>query len=74
MYVYAYPLVLMDVTRQVAMAEGADQHVRHEAHAFRCFGDDVLNPDTDMLPSTAWLDLSKEPIVLSEPTRMAGIT
>jgi hypothetical protein len=66
-YVYAYPLVLMDVTRQVATAKTPINTFSHRRTLPDASATDVVNPDTDMLPSTAWLDLSKEPIVLSVP-------
>ena len=47
--------------------QGADQPVRH----VRAFPDatftDVVSPNADTLYSLAWLDLAKEPIVLSVP-------
>jgi hypothetical protein len=73
-YVYAYPLVLQDITRQVMTAvPKAGEHkapVNHFAH-FQTFPDatftDVVSPNVDTLYSVAWLDLSKEPMVLSVP-------
>jgi hypothetical protein len=66
-YVYAYPLVLMDVTRQIATAKVSMNTFAHKRTLADASTSDVVNPDTDMLTSTAWLDLSKEPIVLSVP-------
>jgi hypothetical protein len=72
-YTFAYPLVLMDQTRltdserraQVGLP-GANQF----AHA-KEFPDDhsriVIRPNADTLYSTAWLDLSREPILLHVP-------
>jgi hypothetical protein len=66
-YVYAYPLVLMDVTRQVATAKTPINTFQHK----RAFPDpsstDVADPNVDMLYSTAWLDLSNGPVILSVP-------
>lgn len=66
-YVYAYPLVLMDVSKQVMTAK---QPINRFLHS-RSFPDhtftDVVSPNADTLYSTAWLDLSQEPIVLSVP-------
>ncbi|HVP29429.1 MAG TPA: DUF1254 domain-containing protein [Myxococcota bacterium] len=66
-YLYAYPLVLMDVSRAVMTA-------KTPANAFdsmRRFPDasstDVVSPNADTLSSSAWLDLSHEPVVLSVP-------
>jgi len=72
-YTFAYPLVLMDLTRRVdgqrraqAGLPGANQFV----HA-REFPDEhsriVIRPNADTLYSTAWLDLSREPILLHVP-------
>ena len=72
---YGYPLVLMDVMRQVMTAPlkgGAHHHapLNQFAHA-RTFSENApsghLGPDADTLQSTAWLNLAKEPIVLSLP-------
>jgi hypothetical protein len=73
-YVYGYPLVLMDVTRQVMTAvPKVDAHKappNQFVHA-REFPDytftDVVSPNADTLYSFAWLDLTKEPIILSVP-------
>ncbi|EKZ97045.1 DUF1254 domain-containing protein [Cupriavidus metallidurans] len=66
-FTYAYPLVLMDVTREVATAKVPVNTFGHK----RAFPDaaftDVVSPNADTLYSSAWLDLSKEPMVLSVP-------
>jgi hypothetical protein len=74
-YEYLYPLVTMEVTRRVATntppgtkagsgPEGTFQHVRTYPPAdFR----DVVRPNFDTLYSLAWIDLGKEPYVLSLP-------
>jgi hypothetical protein len=72
--VFGYPLVLMDVTRRVMTAVSkADGHrapVNQFAH-MRAFPDHtftaIVTPNVDTLYSSAWLDLSSEPIVLSVP-------
>src|SRR5262245_15810024 len=73
-YVFGYPLVLMDVTRQVMTAVPKAEGRKAPANQFihmREFPDytitDVVSPNADTLYSTAWLDLRKEPIILSVP-------
>jgi len=73
-YIFGYPLVLMDVTRQVGTAcptpAGMCAPINQFAHA-PAFPDhtftDVVSANVDTLYSAAWIDLSKEPIVLSVP-------
>jgi hypothetical protein len=73
-YVFGYPLVLMDVTKQVSTAvpkpEGGKAPISQFAH-LRAFPDytftEVVSPNADTLYSAAWLDLSKEPMILSVP-------
>ena len=73
-YIYGYPLVTMEMTRRVMTNTdvpkdshapmGQFYHSRTYPNAsFR----DVTAPNADTLYSTAWLDLSKEPYVLSLP-------
>lgn len=73
-YLFGFPLVLMDATRQkmtaVASASQAGAPLNQFCHLSE-FPDasfvDVVSPNADTLYSTAWLDLAKEPIVLSVP-------
>lgn len=73
-YVYGYPLVTMEITRRVMtnVAEPKGTHapmghfVRMRAYPDASFKD-VTAPNADTLYSTAWLDLAKEPYVLSLP-------
>jgi hypothetical protein len=73
-YVYGYPLVLLDVTRQlgtnVPKPEENAAPMNQLGHK-RKFPDDtfttVVSPNADTLYSFAFLDLSKEPMVLSVP-------
>jgi len=73
-YVYGYPLVTMEYTRRVmtnvAAPEGTHapmgQLVRMREYPTARFRD-VTAPNADTLYSTAWLDLSAEPYVLSLP-------
>jgi hypothetical protein len=66
-YVFGYPLVLMDVTRQVMTARAPVNRFSHR----RVFPDHnftgVVSPNADTLYSIAWLDLSEEPLVLTVP-------
>lgn len=66
-YVYAYPLVLMDVTRQIATAKVPPNTFSHRRAIPEPGPGEPVDPNADMLVSTAWLDLSKEPIVLAVP-------
>ncbi len=68
-YIYLYPLVLTELTRE-SMVESKGyplNNFRHEQlfpdHTFR----NVVKPNNDTLYSTAWLDLSLEPLVLDVP-------
>lgn len=73
-YVYGYPLVTMELTRRVmtnaTRPEGTHapmgQFVRMRTYPDAKFRD-VTAPNADTLYSTAWLDLAKEPYVLSLP-------
>lgn len=75
-YIYGYPLVLMDITRQQAThASDATSvpgraPVNQFAH-FRAYpkadAKDVVRFNFDTLYSLAWLDLSNGPIILSVP-------
>jgi hypothetical protein len=73
-YIYGYSLLTMDLTRQVATNVAAPQGLRApvsqfaKAREYPTAADrDVTAPDTDTLYSSAWLDLSKEPYILSLP-------
>ncbi len=72
--VYGLPLVIMDITRAKttnvvhpeAFAAPVNQFVNVRAFPDASFKD-VVRANVDTLYSSAWLDLSKEPIVLSVP-------
>lgn len=74
-YVYLYPLVTMEVTRkQLTNVEAGKVFGRGPMNAFshmRSYPDAemraVVRPSFDTLYSSAWLDLSKEPLVVSSP-------
>jgi len=73
-YVYAYPLVTMEITRRVmtnvAAPEGTrapmGQVVRLREYPSAKFRD-VTAPNADTLYTTTWIDVSKEPWVISIP-------
>ncbi|HSV57991.1 MAG TPA: DUF1254 domain-containing protein [Variovorax sp.] len=75
-YIFGYPLVIADLTRQLATnvpkaGGGAMKAPVNQMVHLREFPDytftDVVSPNADTLYSTAWLDLAKEPMVLSVP-------
>src|SRR4030095_4532846 len=73
-YIYLYPLVTMDLTRrQLTNIESGRVPGRGPMKRFahiRTFPDGdfrVVRPDFDTLYSTAWLDVSREPMVISAP-------
>ena len=75
-YLYAYPIVLMDITRQQAtnVPDATTIPMRAPANQFAHFrqypnanAKEVVRFNFDTLYSFAWLDISKEPIILSVP-------
>ncbi|MGF1569706.1 MAG: DUF1254 domain-containing protein [Nodosilinea sp.] len=75
-YLYAYPIVMMDVTRRQAtnVADATSVNMRAPVNQFahvRTYpaanDKDVVRFNFDTLYSFAWLDLSEEPMVLSAP-------
>jgi hypothetical protein len=66
-YVYALPLVLMDVARQVQTAKTPPNTFQHRHMSPDSTASEVLHPNPDVVYSEAWLDLAHEPIVLSLP-------
>lgn len=73
-YIYAYPLVLMDVTRRAmtnVARSGESTAPVNQFGNMRKFPDPtmtaVVSPNADTLYSFAFLDLSKEPMILSVP-------
>jgi hypothetical protein len=74
-YQYFYPLILTDVTRRVltslpaGVKPGAGP--MNEFHHIPTFpsadGREVVRPNFDTLYSIGWLDLTREPVVLSMP-------
>ena len=74
-YVYFYPLLSMDVTRKqltnVEAKSGAIGGPPNQFNNIREFPPAdmkaVVRPNFDTLYSSAWLDLTKEPVVVSAP-------
>ena len=74
-YVYLYPLVTMDLTPQAVHQRRArqgvrprpDEHVRQRSGVPAGDLKAVVRPNFDTLYSIAWLDLTKEPVIVSVP-------
>jgi hypothetical protein len=74
-YVYLYPMVIMDITRkQATNIEAGKVFGRGPANQFTNVPEfppadfrDVVRSNFDTLYSIAWLDLSKEPMIVSAP-------
>ena len=71
-YIYAYPLVLMEITRRVSTNVEAVKGVHAPMNQFahiRAYPDhnfrEVVRPNADTLYSILWYDVLKEPQVLS---------
>lgn len=73
-YIYAYPLVTMEITRRVSTNVSSPSASRAPINQFaflRSYPDasftDVVAPNADTLYELAWFDVSKEPIVIHLP-------
>ena len=73
-YIYAYPMILMEITRRVSTNVEAPRGIRAPINQFAhapTFPDhkfrEVVRPNADTLYSIAWFDVSREPQVLSAP-------
>ncbi len=68
-YAFTYPLVLMDITRKqltnkgVGVNGGFFHFRKYPPASFK----EVVRPNFDTLYSTAWLDVSAEPVIISAP-------
>jgi len=73
-YIYAYPMVLMEVTRRIATnvsaPTGSFAPMNRFAH-LKAFPDpsfrEVVRPNADTLYSILWFDVSREPQVVTVP-------
>ncbi|MGX1811786.1 DUF1254 domain-containing protein [Nocardia sp. NPDC055321] len=68
-YVFGYPLVIMDVTRETSAPAGHFDHSRTLPDAANR---SLVRPNQDTLYSKAWLDLRAEPVVVQMPAVEAG--
>ena len=74
-YIYFYPLLSMDITRQqLTNIEAAKGAIGGPPNLFNNIAEFptadmrvVVRPNFDTLYSSAWLDLTKEPVVVSAP-------
>ncbi|MCB0412129.1 MAG: DUF1254 domain-containing protein [Bdellovibrionales bacterium] len=73
-YVYAYPLITMEITRRVMTNVEEPKDARapmgqffHAREFLDASNRDVTAPNSDTLYSVAWLDVTKEPYILSIP-------
>jgi hypothetical protein len=70
-YVFAYPLVLMSVARDAAVGTALGQAplntLRHAQALPPVGAANRLTPSVDTIDSTAWLDVSGQPVIVSLP-------
>ncbi|WP_244975911.1 DUF1254 domain-containing protein [Nocardia huaxiensis] len=66
-YIFGYPLVLMDASREAAAAHLPVNTIAHATALPTPDSTYVVRPNLDTLYSLAWLDLRKEPVLLSVP-------
>ncbi len=71
-YTYAYPMILMEVTRRVSTnveAPGGSLAPMNQFAHIRAFPDhtfrEVVRPNADTLYSIVWFDVTKDPLVVS---------
>jgi hypothetical protein len=69
-YVYAYPLVISELTRRVSVSAPGGAQMNQFTHK-PMFPDasftDVVRPNADTLYSILWFDVSKEPLAITVP-------
>ncbi|MFF2555948.1 DUF1254 domain-containing protein [Nocardia sp. NPDC058058] len=68
-YVFGYPLVIMDVTRETSAPANRFENSRTLPDAANR---SLVRPNQDTLYSKAWLDLRAEPVVVQVPAMEAG--
>lgn len=73
-YIYFYPLVLMETTRKIMTNVKETVGLKGSMNTFVNAKEfppaefrDVVRPNFDTLYTSAWIDLSSEPIILSVP-------
>jgi hypothetical protein len=74
-YIYAYPLIMMEITRRVSTNVADTGHFgkapMNQFGNLPAFPDatftDVVRPNADTLYSLIWFDVSKEPLLISAP-------
>ncbi len=70
-YLFAYPLVVMEQSRDVFLNSDSGDYKSNQFIHVQNFPDhkfrNVVRPNNDTLYSIAWIDLSNEPLILSVP-------
>ncbi|MFT4174150.1 MAG: DUF1254 domain-containing protein [Rhodocyclaceae bacterium] len=66
-YLFAYPLVLSALLRDAATVHQSVNRLEHVRTLADPGVSGISRPDVDMLSSSAWLDVGKEPVLLSLP-------
>jgi hypothetical protein len=73
-YIFGYPLVVMDVARRIHTAvpfptpqAAPTNQFAHTRVVAGAHDKDIVRPNADSLDSVAWLDVSKEPVILRIP-------
>ena len=73
-YIYAYPIVMMEMTRRISTNVTASSGTRAPMNQFAFLRSyptaaftDVVAPNADTLYEIGWFDISKQPIVITTP-------